>query len=325
MHVHAIRIHEHGGPEVLRWEEVEVGEPGAGEALLRHTAVGLNFIDTYHRSGLYPVAALPAVVGVEAAGRVEAVGEGVAEVAPGDRVAYATPMGAYAEARLIPAERLVKLPAGIEDGTAAAMMLKGLTAQYLLRSTFRVEAGMTVLIHAAAGGVGSILTQWAKALGAEVIGTVGSDEKAERARRLGCDHPIVYTREDFVARVREITGGEGVPVVYDGVGKATFDGSLGCLAPRGLMVSYGNASGAVPPVSILELSRRGSLYLTRPTLATYTAARAELMAAAEDLFAVVTRGDVEIPIGQRYPLAEAARAHRDLEGRRTTGSTLLDV
>lgn len=323
METRAVRIHATGGPEVLSWERVEVPEPGPGEVLLAQTAVGLNFIDTYHRSGLYPLPSLPAVIGSEGAGRVEAVGPGVEEVAAGDRVAYCMAPGAYAERRVVAAGRLVPLPAGIPDETAAAMMLKGLTAQYLLRSTFRVEPGMTVLVHAAAGGVGSILCQWARALGAAVIGTVGSGEKAERARALGCDHAIVYTEEDFVERVRERTGGRGVPVVYDGVGKATFDGSLACLAPRGMMVTYGNASGPVPPFDVLELSRRGSLYLTRPTLATYTAERADLLAAAHELFEVVESGQVRIDVGQRYPLAEASRAHRDLEARKTTGSTVL--
>jgi NADPH:quinone reductase len=320
---HAVRIHETGGPEVLRWEEVEVPAPEAGEVLLRQGAVGLNFIDTYHRSGLYPLPSLPAVLGSEGAGTVEAVGEGVTGLAVGERVAYALAPGAYAERRVVAADKLVPLPPGISEETAAAMMLKGLTAEYLLRRTFRVEAGMTVLVHAAAGGVGSILCQWAAALGATVIGTVGSAAKAEEARGRGCHHPIVYTEEDFVARVGELTGGRGVPVVYDGVGKATFEGSLRCLTPRGLMVTYGNASGAVPPFDVLQLSRLGSLYLTRPTLATYTAHRSDLLAASQELFAAVASGQVTIPIGQRYPLAEAARAHRDLEARKTTGSTVL--
>jgi len=323
MKTHAVRIHQHGGPQVLRYEEVEVGEPGPGEVLLAQTAIGLNFIDTYHRAGLYPLPSLPAVIGSEAAGRVEAVGEGVSGVAVGDRVAYALSRGACAGHRLIAADLLVPLPEGITDEVAAGAMLKGLTAWYLLRHTFRVEAGMTVLIHAAAGGVGSILTGWARALGARVIGTVGSREKAERARRLGCDHPIVYTEEDFVTRVRELTGGRGVPVVYDGVGQATFAGSLDCLAPRGLMVTYGNASGPVPPLQVLDLSKKGSLYLTRPTLGTYVAERRELLVGADELFGMIEGGGVEIHIDQRYPLAETERAHRELEARQTTGSSVL--
>jgi NADPH2:quinone reductase len=319
----AIRIHATGGPEALCWDEVTTGAPGPGEALLRHTAVGVNYIDTYHRSGLYAVA-LPATLGMEAAGVVEAVGEGVTEVTVGQRVAYAGgPIGAYAEARLIPAHRLVPLPPEISDDQAAAIMLKGMTAQYLLRQTHVVQPGETILIHAAAGGVGLIACQWAKHLGATVIGTVGSDEKAAPARAHGCDHVIVYTREDFVARVKEITAGRGVRVVYDSVGKATWDGSLDCLQPRGLMVSYGNASGAVPPFSPLVLSAKGSLYLTRPTLMTYTAGRDELLATAADLFDVVRAGVVTPLISATYPLRAAAQAHRDLEARRTTGSLLL--
>jgi NADPH2:quinone reductase len=324
---HAIRIHEPGGPEVLRWEEVEVGEPAAGEARIRQTAVGLNFIDTYHRSGLYPVPALPCVIGSEAAGVVEAVGDAVDDVVgglrPGQRVAYGGVLGAYAEARLIKADRLVALPDGIDDKTAAAMMLKGMTAQYLLRRTFRVKEGDTILVHAAAGGVGLIACQWGKHLGATVIGTVGSEEKAELARRHGCDHPIIYTREDFVARVRELTGGEGVHVVYDGIGKDTFAGSLDCLRPLGMMVSFGNASGPVPPFDPALLVQKGSLFFTRPSLATYTAKAEDLQATARELFNVVQAGHVVISVDQTYPLKDVAQAHRDLEGRKTTGSTVL--
>jgi len=320
---HAIRIHATGGPEALCWDEVVVAAPGPGEALVRHTAIGVNYIDTYHRSGLYPLA-MPATLGMEGAGIVEAAGPGVVEVRAGDRVAYAGgPVGAYAERRLIPAHRLVPLPAGVTDDQAAAIMLKGMTAQYLLRQTHVVQPGETILVHAAAGGVGLIACQWAKHLGAVVIGTVGTDEKAALARAHGCDHVIVYTREDFAARVREITGGRGVSVVYDSVGKATWEGSLDCLQPRGLMVSYGNASGAVPPFSPLVLSAKGSLYLTRPTLMTYTAKREELLATAADLFAVVGAGIVTPRVGGAYPLREAGRAHRDLESRATTGSLLL--
>ena len=321
---HAIRFHEAGGPEVLRWEEVEVGAPASGQVRLRQTAVGLNFIDTYHRTGLYPVPEFPSGIGLEAAGVVEAVGPDVAELRPGDRVAYASPpIGAYAEARLMPADRLVKLPDDIDDRTAAAMMLQGMTAQYLLRRTHRVAPGETILVHAAAGGVGLILCQWAKHLGATVIGTVGSEEKAAVARAHGCDHPILYRTENVVDRVREITGGAGVPVVYDSVGKDTFASSLDCLAPLGLMVTFGSSSGPVPPVDVAVLSAKGSLFLTRPTLFTYTAKRADLPASATDLFDVVRRGAVRIAVNQTYPLREAAQAHRDLEARRTTGSTVL--
>lgn len=322
---HAIRFHEHGGPEVLAWEEITLAPPGPGEALVRHTAVGLNFVDVYVRKGLYP-AKLPSGLGTEAAGVVEAVGEGVTDLAPGDRVAYGhAPVGAYAEARLIPADRLVKLPDAIDDRTAAAMMLKGLTVQYLLRQTYVVRKGDTILCHAAAGGVGLILCQWAKHLGATVIGTVGSDEKAALARAHGCDHPIVYTREDFVARVLEITGGAKVPVVYDSIGKDTFMRSLDCVAPRGLMVSFGSASGPVESFNLGVLATKGSLYLTRPSLATYVAKREALVAMAAELFDVVRSGAVKIEVHQTYPLKEAARAHRDLEARKTTGSTVLVV
>lgn len=318
-----VRIHETGGPEVLRVEEVEVGSPGPGEALVRQTAIGVNFIDTYQRSGLYPVP-VPGGIGNEAAGVVEAVGPGVDEIRVGQRVGYAGGApGAYATRRLVPADRLVPLPDAVDDRTAAAILLRGMTAQYLLRRTHRVASGETILVHAAAGGVGLIACQWAKHLGATVIGTVGSDAKAELARANGCDHAIVYTREDFVARVREITRGEGVPVVYDSVGKATFEGSLDCLRPLGLLVTFGNASGAVPPVAPLVLSQKGSLFLTRPTLMTYTAKRADLLDSAAELFEVVASGAVRVRIGQEYALADVARAHRDLEARATTGSTIL--
>jgi NADPH:quinone reductase len=308
---------------VLRVEDQPVGTPGPGEARVRHTAVGVNYIDTYHRTGLYPLP-LPSGLGSEAAGVVEAVGPGVKHVAPGDRVAYAGGApGSYSQIRVMSAERLLRLPAGISDRQAAAMMLKGMTVQYLVTRTYPVKAGDTVLLHAAAGGVGLIACQWLRAIGATVIGTVGDDAKAERARAHGCAHPIVYTREDFVARVKELTGGKGVPVVYDPVGKTTFKGSLDCLRMRGMMVCFGNASGPVPPVDPLELSTRGSLFLTRPTLAHYTATRAELEETAADLFRMVTAGKIQVEPSAVYPLADAARAHRDLESRLTTGSLLL--
>lgn len=320
----AIRIHETGGPEVLRFEEVEVGEPGKGEARVRQTTVGVNFIDVYHRTGLYPLPRLPHGIGMEAAGVVEAVGPGVSGLSPGTRVAYAggTP-GGYAEVRIHPAERLVPLPEGIDDRTAAAAMLKGMTVEYLVRRAFRVERGMTVLLHAAAGGVGLIACQWLRRLGAIVIGTVGTDEKAALARAHGCEHPVVYGREDFVARVKDLTAGKGVPVVFDSVGKSTFEGSLACLSRRGTLVSFGNASGPVPPLDPLELSRRGSLFLTRPRLQDYTASREDLLASAGALFDVVREGAVRIVVGATWPLREAAQAHRALEARRTTGSLLL--
>jgi NADPH:quinone reductase len=319
-----VRVHEVGGPEALRFEEIEIGSPGAGQVLLRQTAVGLNFIDVYFRSGLYPPPQLPFVPGLEAAAVVEAVGDGVRDLHVGQRVAYASPpIGAYAERRLMPADRLVALPDGVSDEQAAAMMLKGMTAQYLLRRTYRVQSGQTILFHAAAGGVGLIACQWAKHLGATVIGTVGSEAKAELARAYGCAHVIRYDREDVVARVRDITGGKGVPVVYDSVGQATFERSLDCLAPRGMLVSFGQSSGKIPPVDLGILSQKGSLYVTRPTLMTYTAERADLLAAANELFEVVQSGAVRIEINQRFPLRAAAEAHRALEGRRTTGSTLL--
>ena len=320
---HAIRIHEHGGPEVLRYEEVAVGAPEAGQALVRHTAIGLNYIDTYHRIGLYPIS-LPAILGSEAAGVVVSVGPGVTDVAPGDRVAYAggSP-GSYATERLYPADRLVPLPADIPDEAAAAMMLKGMTAQYLLLRTHWVEPGETILFHAAAGGVGLIAVQWAKRLGATVIGTVSTDEKAVLARQAGCDHVVVTSREELVPRVKEITGGRGVPVVYDSVGKATFDASLDCLSPLGMMVSFGNASGPVPPFAPGILGAKGSLFLTRPSLPHYVATRASLLATANDLFEQVRTG-LRVDVNQRYPLRDAAQAHRDLEARRTTGSTVLE-
>ncbi|MBI4950619.1 MAG: quinone oxidoreductase [Myxococcales bacterium] len=319
----AIRLHETGGPEVLRFVEVDVPPPGPGQALVRHTAIGVNYIDTYHRSGLYPLPGLPHGIGVEAAGVVEAVGAGVGGLEPGARVAYAggTP-GAYAERCLVGADKLVPLPDGVGDELAAAMMLKGMTVEYLVTRCFRVEPGMTVLWHAAAGGVGLIACQWLKALGATVIGTVGSDAKAEVARAHGCDHAIVYTREDFAARVRELTNGRGVPVVYDAVGRTTFPGSLASLEPRGMLVGFGNASGKPEPFDVLELSRRGSLYLTRPTLFDYTATRSELLASAAALFERVGAG-LGIEISRRVPLAEAAEAHRALERRETVGSIVL--
>ncbi|TVR96281.1 MAG: quinone oxidoreductase [Rhodospirillales bacterium] len=319
----AFRIHAPGGPEALIWEEVSVPEPADGQVRLRHTAVGLNYIDVYHRTGLYPLPSLPAVPGMEGAGVVEAVGRGVSEFGPGDRVAYAGVLGAYAETRVIAADRLVALPPAITDPQAAAMMLKGMTAQYLLRRTYPVQAGDRVMVHAAAGGVGLILCQWARHLGATVIGTVGTDAKADLARAHGCHHPIVYTRERFVDRVRAITGGDGVAVVYDSVGKDTFLDSLDCLRPLGMMVTFGNASGPVPPVEPALLSAKGSLFLTRPTLMTYTAKPADLQASARELFDVVAGGHVRIRIGARYPLSETPQAHRDLESRATTGSTVL--
>jgi NADPH2:quinone reductase len=322
--IKAIIMHATGGPEVLQWEGFDPGEPGAGEVLLRHEAIGLNFIDVYHRTGLYPMPSLPAVPGMEGAGVVEAVGEGVTEVAAGDLVAYAgLPPGAYAEMRLIPAHRLVKVPQGIEMKKAAGMMLRGMTARYLLYGCYRVKAGDTILMHAAAGGVGTIVSQWANYLGATVIGTVGSAEKAELARVHGCHHPILYREEDFAVKVKEITDGKGVDVVYDSVGQSTFMKSLDCLRPMGMMVSFGQSSGAVPPLDLGVLAAKGSLFLTRPSLMTYTAARADLLEHARDLFEVVEKGSVKIEIRQTYPLAEAARAHQDLEARKTTGSTIL--
>ncbi len=322
----AIRIHQPGGPEQMLWEDVEVGTPGPGEALVRHKAVGLNFIDVYHRTGLYPLPKMPAVIGMEAAGVVEQIGSNVTEVKVGDRVAYASPPpGAYAQQRIMPAHRLVVLPDDISDTQAAAMMLQGMTAQYLLRSTYRVQPGDTILFHAAAGGVGLIACQWAKHLGVTVIGTAGGEAKCALARAHGADHVIDYTKEDFVARVKELTNGKGVPVVYDSVGKDTFMRSLDCLKPRGMLVSFGQSSGSVQPFDPGILSAKGSLYLTRPSLMTYTAERADLVASAAELFGVVRSGDVKIEVRQTYPLAEAAQAHRDLEARKTTGSTVFIV
>jgi NADPH2:quinone reductase len=319
----AIRVHRTGGPEVLQWEDVAVGEPGPGEARVRHTAVGLNFLDVYYRTGLYKAPALPFTPGTEAAGVVEAVGAGVTDVRPGVRVAYgAAPLGAYAEARLVPADRLVPLPEGIDDRSAAAMMLKGMTAWYLLHRTVPVRRGDTILLHAAAGGVGLIAAQWARALGATVIGTVGGPEKAELARAHGCAHVIDYRREDFVLRVKEITGGAGVRAVYDSVGRDTYQGSLDVLARLGTLALFGQSSGAVPPIDPALLAR-GSNFLTRPTLFHYVAAREDLLAAAGALFDVVRSGQVRVEVRQDYPLRDAARAHADLEGRRTTGSTVL--
>jgi NADPH2:quinone reductase len=323
--VHAIRFEKSGGPEVLAWQEVPVGKPGQGEVRLRHTAVGLNYIDTYHRSGLYSLP-MPSGLGSEAAGVIEEVGPGVSDLKPGDRVAYAGgPIGAYTEARVMPADRLVPVPSGISDQQAAAMMLKGMTAWYLVRRTHPVKPGETILIHAAAGGVGLIVCQWAKHLGATVIGTVGDDDKATLVKRNGCDYPILYSREDFVARVNEITNGKKLPVVYDSVGKDTFYKSLDCLAPLGLMASFGQSSGAIGPVDIGILAAKGSLFLTRPTLNTYTATREDLLTAARELFEVVQSGAVKIAVNQTYPLRDAAQAHRDLEGRKTTGQTVLTV
>ena len=320
----AIRIHQTGSPDAMQWEDVDVGAPGPGEIRIRHEAVGLNYIDVYFRTGLYPAPSLPFSPGMEGAGVVEAVGEGVDTLVAGDRVAYAAPpVGAYAEERLMPAGKVVKIPPGIDSRQAAAMMLQGMTVEYLLRRTYPVRSGETILFHAAAGGVGLIACQWAKHLGATVIGTVGSDEKAELARAHGCDHPIVYTRENFTERVRELTGGDGVPVVYDAVGRDTFEGSLDCLRPRGMLVSFGQSSGKIEPFDVGILSARGSLYVTRPTLMTYTASRAELESSSRALFDVVGSGAVRITVNQTYPLAEAASAHRALESRRTTGSTIL--
>jgi NADPH:quinone reductase len=321
---HAIRVHEAGGPEVLKWEEIEVGEPGPGQVKLRQEAAGLNFIDVYHRTGLYPQQ-FPFTPGVEGAGVVEAAGADVSNVSVGDRVAYGGPIGGYAEERLIAADRLVKLPDAISSEQAAAMMLQGLTVHMLIRSVHRVKAGEPILVHAAAGGVGLILCQWAKALGATVIGTVGSDEKAELARAHGCDHSIVYTRQDFVAEVARITNGQKLPVVYDGVGKDTFMRSLDCLHRRGMMVSYGNASGPVDPFPPGVLAQKGSLFLTRPTAYDYFVTRDELEGAANELFEMVTSGKVKIEVKQRFALSDAAEAHRALEARQTSGSTVLTI
>ncbi|MGV8073157.1 MAG: quinone oxidoreductase [Syntrophobacteraceae bacterium] len=320
----AIIMRETGGPDVLRFEEYDPGLPGAGEVLIRQEAVGVNFIDVYHRTGFYPLPSLPAIPGMEGAGRVEAIGEGVADISIGDLVAYAgIPPGAYAEVRAMPADRLIKLPESISSLQAAAIMLKGMTARYLLHGCYKVKHGDTILIHAAAGGVGLMVCQWAKHLGATVIGTVGSHEKLKLARSHGCDYPILYREENFALRVKDITGGRGVDVVYDSVGQATFMKSLDCLRPLGMMVSFGQASGAVHPFDLAILSAKGSLFLTRPTIMTYTEKRPDLLEHAKDLFDIVEKGAVKIEIGQVYPLAEAATAHRDLESRQTTGSSVL--
>jgi NADPH2:quinone reductase len=318
----AMRFHKTGGPEVLQLDDVAVGAPGQGQVRVRHTAIGVNFVDTYQRSGLYPMQ-LPQAAGNEGAGVVEQVGSGVTTLKVGDRVTYTGQIGSYCGERLLPADRLVKIPDGISDEQAASMLLKGMTVQYLIHRTYPVKAGDTVLWHAAAGGVGLIACQWLKALGATVIGTVGSPEKAKLAKAHGADHVIDYSKENFVARVKEITGGKGVPVVYDSVGKSTWEGSLDCLRPLGMWVTFGNASGAVPPLNTLILAQKGSLFLTRPTLATYTASRADLEMTSKSLFDIVKSGKVKIEITGRYKLADAAQAHRDLEGRKTTGSVIL--
>jgi NADPH2:quinone reductase len=321
--VAAVRVHRYGGPEVLTSEEVEVGAPGAGQIRVKQHACGVNFIDTYFRSGLYPAASIPFVIGNEGAGEVVAVGQGVKEVKPGDRVAYVAALGGYAAERLLPAERVVKLPGSISYEQAAGMMLKGMTVQYLLRRTYRVEPGTTLLIHAAAGGIGLIACQWAAHLGATVIGTVGSKDKAVLAKSNGCRHVILYRDEDFVARIKEITKGHLCDVVYDGVGKSTFPASLDCIRPLGLFVTFGNSSGPIEAFNINILSQKGSLFATRPTLNTYTAKREDLLNTANDLFAVVSSGAVKIPVNQVYPLKDAVKAHRDLESRATTGSSIL--
>lgn len=320
----AIRVHAHGGPDQLVWEAVEVGEPEAGQVRIAQAAAGLNFIDVYHRSGLYPQQ-LPFVPGVEGAGTVEAIGEGVEALSVGDRVAYAGPIGGYAETRLIDAEKVVKIPDSISAEQAAGMMLQGMTVQMLLRSVFPITKGDTILIHAAAGGVGLIMCQWAKALGVTVIGTVGTEEKAELAAAHGCDHPIVYSKQNFVAEVERLTGGEKLPVVYDSVGRDTFMRSLDCLRPRGVMVSFGQSSGAIEPFNVGLLAQKGSLYLTRPTLFTYTATRPQLEQSARELFAIVADGKVRIEVNQSFRLEDAAEAHRALEARQTSGSTILTV
>jgi NADPH:quinone reductase len=322
--VNAVRIHKYGGPEELRYEEVEVGEPRPGEARVRHTAIGLNFTDIHHRTGRYPVAQFPHVIGMEAAGVVEAVGEGASAVGPGDRVAYASDKPrTYSQSTVMPIARLVKLPDFVDDETAAAVILKGLTAQYLIRGAHRISAGETILIQAAAGGVGLIMCQWARHLGARVIGTVSTAEKAELAKAHGCEHPIIYTQEDVVARVRTLTDGVGLPVVYDGVGGSTFEDSLACLRRRGLCVSYGTAGGLIPPFDLFRLNRMGSLYVTSAGLADYLHTRDELLERAADLFSTLKSGAVRSSVKQRYPLSDAARAHRDLEARRTVGSSIL--
>ncbi|MFO7477785.1 MAG: quinone oxidoreductase [Methyloceanibacter sp.] len=320
---HAIRVHDYGGPDVLEWEEVEAGDPGPGEVKIKQTAVGLNYIDVYVRTGLYPQPSFPFIPGMEGAGVVTAVGEGVRDLKVGRRVAYAGPVGAYAQERVIAADRVVKIPAGISDETAAAIMLKGMTAQYLLRRTYKVSRDTTLLFHAAAGGVGLIACQWASSLGATVIGTVSSAGKALIARSHGCTHVINVREEDLVARVKDYTKGKGVDVVYDSIGKDTFPASLDCLKPLGMWVSFGQASGPVPPFNITLLSQKGSLFATRPSLGTYIGTRKDLVATANDLFAVIGKGEVKIAINQTYALADAAQAHRDLEARQTTGSTIL--
>ncbi len=322
----AIQVYEVGNPDVMKWEDVDPGSPGEDQVLIRHTMVGLNFIDVYFRKGVYPAPGFPFVPGLEGTGVVEQVGSGVSDLSVGDRVAYASPpLGAYAELRLMPADRLVKMPDSIDDVTAAAMMLKGLTAQYLLRQVFKVKAGDTILFHAAAGGVGLIACQWAKHLGATVIGTVGTEEKAELARQHGCDHPIIYTSEDFAERVREITEGKGVPVVYDSVGLSTFEKSLDCLSPKGMLVSFGQSSGEIESFNPVLLRAKGSLFLTRPTLMTYTAERDDLVMMADELCDMVTSGAVAIPVRQRYALEDAVEAHRSLESRATQGATVFEV
>ena len=318
----AVRYHKQGGPEVLQLDEIQVGDPGAGQVRIRHTAMGVNFVDTYQRSGLYPMP-LPQVAGNEGAGVVEAVGAGVTELKAGDRIAYTGLPGSYCEARIVPADRMVKLPQGISEGQAASMMLKGLTVHYLIHTTYPVKKGETVLWHAAAGGVGLIACQWLKALGVSTIGTAGSDDKAALAKAHGAEHVVNYSRENFVERVKAITGGKGVPVVYDSVGKTTWEGTLDCLRPRGMIVSFGNASGAVPPVNLGILASKGSLYVTRPTLATHIASRADLVERSNSLFEVVKSGRVKIETTARYKLADAQQAHRDLESRKTTGSVIL--
>ena len=318
----AVRYHKQGGPEVMQYEDVAVGDPAAGQVRIKHTAIGVNFVDTYQRSGLYPMQ-LPQTAGNEGAGVVEAVGAGVSDLKAGDRIAYTGLPGSYCEQRVVPADRMVKLPQGISEETAASMMLKGLTVHYLIFSTYAVKKGETVLWHAAAGGVGLIACQWLKALGVTVIGTAGSEEKMALAKAHGAEHVINYNKENFVERVKGITGGKGVPVVYDGVGKSTWEGSLDCLRPRGLVVSFGNASGPVPPVNLGILSTKGSLYVTRPTLATHIASRADLLERSNALFDVVKSGQVKIETTARYKLADAQQAHRDLESRKTTGSIIL--
>jgi NADPH2:quinone reductase len=320
---HAIRVHAFGGPEVMQWEEVQVGEPGPGQAKIKQHAAGVNYLDVYHRTGLYPIATMPFTPGSEGSGQVVAVGEGVTDLAVGDRVAYAGALGGYAEERLIPADRLVKLPKEISYETGAAMMLQGMTVRYLLKQTYPVTKDSVILWHAAAGGVGLIACQWAAHIGATMIGTVGSDEKAKLAKDNGCTHVVNYRTEDFVARVKEITGGKGVDAAYDSVGKDTFPKSLDCIKPRGLWVSFGNASGPVPPFEMGILAQKGSLYATRPTLFTHIATREQLLETANDVIDMVQFGRVKIRVTKGYPMADAAQAHRDLEGRATTGSIVL--